>query len=105
MVRYPHLLHRVKVGDLIGMYVDLGNSEVGSRYWMQTKCEFQGLITKEIDSNYCNVMWINIKNRNGSEKLERKTIGMEEQNNILVGQIFHPIYMPIRFPEKFQKVN
>lgn len=69
----------VKVGDKIGMYVDLENSDVGNNYWMQAKCEFQGIITKEVDSNYLNVMWIIIKNRSSKKKLERSNTGMEDQ--------------------------
>ena len=93
----------VKVGDLIAMYVNLENSEVGSNYWMQTKCEFQGIITKEIDSNYCNVMWINIKKRNGSEKLERKTTTMEEQKKYFGWPNIPPNFYADLIPGKIPK--
>jgi len=62
----------VKVGDKIAFYANLSNSEVGSHSFLQAKCEFQGIITKDIDRNYCNVMWISIINRDSKQKLERK---------------------------------
>lgn len=62
----------VKVGDLVAYYVNLSNSDVGEHSFIQDKCEFKGIITKDLDKNYCYVMWISIMNRSSKQELERK---------------------------------
>jgi hypothetical protein len=62
----------VKVGDMVGFYANLSNSDVGDFSFLQAKCEFNGIITKDVDRNYCHVMWISIMNRSSKQKLERK---------------------------------
>lgn len=70
----------VKVGDLIAIYINLESADVGDKYFLQSKCEFRGIITEDLGKNYCNVMWIYIHDRNNkNNKFERRNASMEEQ--------------------------